>query len=247
MEPTDPFSEGETGQWAGVHPAPAFGDAMPAPGELGIKEKRTWKTWQVFCAMVIAALVGALLNYKTVPSSGASGSTGGYKLPPPGGASSSTTTTGGASDSTTTTAGAANSTTTTASSSGKSGAHSSSTTTTAAGSTSQTSSTTTTTAAAQTQVLVGPMQSQGDWTSPAFTITSGSWKIGWAFQCTAAPPSGPSFEVSVATAASSTGPPAVTETGLSGNAVATESTTGQQKLLVQAPAGCVWVVKVTGS
>src|SRR5208282_3561160 len=102
-------------------------------------------------------------------------------------------------------------------------------------------SSTTSTTAAPAQLLLGPTQSQGNWTSPAFTVTASGWNIGWAFRCTPAPTAGPSFQVSVAAAGSSpTGAPAISETGASGQAVSTESTIGKQTLVVQAPASCVW-------
>jgi hypothetical protein len=97
-------------------------------------------------------------------------------------------------------------------------------------------------------VLLGPTQMQGNWTSPAFAITAASWSIGWAFSCTPAPASGPSFQVSVAPSGSSpSGTPAISETGASGQSISAQTTTGAQTLVVQAPAGCTWVVKVTGS
>jgi hypothetical protein len=97
-------------------------------------------------------------------------------------------------------------------------------------------------------LLLGPMQSQGNWTSPAFSITAPGWNIGWAFQCSAAPTSTPPFEVFVTPSGSApTGSPAVSGTGTSGQSVTAQSSVGQQNLVVQAPADCVWVVKVTGS
>ena len=48
-------------------------DGVPAPGALGIKEKRTWKTWQLVGAVVIAVLVGMLINYRTVGASASGG------------------------------------------------------------------------------------------------------------------------------------------------------------------------------
>ncbi len=81
-------------------------DGVPAPGALGIKEKRTWKTWQLVGAVVIAVLVGMLINYRTVGASasgGSSGTTGGgsYTPPPPAGATSTTVPPGGSSAGTT--------------------------------------------------------------------------------------------------------------------------------------------------
>ena len=97
-------------------------------------------------------------------------------------------------------------------------------------------------------VLLGPVQSQGSWTSNPFTVTGGSWNIGWAFRCTPAPATGPSFQVFVVPAGATPGSTAaVSETGGSGQSVTAQSTTGSQELVVRAPAGCIWAVKVTGT
>jgi hypothetical protein len=89
---------------------------------------------------------------------------------------------------------------------------------------------------------------QGNWTSPTFTTTAAGWNIGWAFRCSPAPASGPSFQVFVTAAGSSpTGTPAISETGASGQSVTAQSSLGAQTLVVQAPATCTWAVKVTGS
>jgi len=89
---------------------------------------------------------------------------------------------------------------------------------------------------------------QGNWTSTSFTTTAAPWNIGWAFRCAPAPASGPSFVVMVTPAGSApTGTPAISETGPSGQSVTAQSSTGAQTLVVQAPASCVWIVKVTGS
>ncbi len=207
----------------------------PAPGELQIREQRSWKTWQLLVAAFLAALGGMLIDYWLQPASttaSASGGSGAYKLPPPPGSSATTTTVdSGASGGDTTTTTADYSTTTTVASSS---------TPTTAGAASQTTAT--------AQVLLTSPQSHGNWTSPAFSITSSSWDIGWAFQCTTAPASGSSFEVFVAPSGGSPSEtPAVSESGLTGQSVSSQSTTGQQMLVVEAPANCIWIVKVTGS
>jgi hypothetical protein len=43
------------------------------------------------------------------------------------------------------------------------------------------------------------------------------------------------------------GTPAISESGPSGQSVTAQSTLGAHTLVVQAPATCTWVVKVTGS
>ena len=99
-------------------PGSSQGDAMPAPGELHIKEKRTWKTWQLVAGMVAAALLGMALNYHTVGATGSSNAPA-YKLPTSTGSATTTvpSSAGGSSGSTatTTTAAAANRSTTTSS------------------------------------------------------------------------------------------------------------------------------------
>jgi hypothetical protein len=230
-------------------------DGVPAPGSLGIKEKRTWKTWQLAIAVVAAALVGMLLNYRTVDASGSgsSGTSGGgaYTLPPAGGGSTSTTVAPGGGSTPTTVAPGGSSTTTSAPTAGTS-----TTTSTASGkskgttksSTSSTIGSTTTTSIPPARLLLGPTQSEGNWTSPPFTITAPAWNIGWAFQCTPAPTTGTSFQVFVTAAGAAPGSAAaVSETGASGQAVTAQTSLGKQTLVVEAPANCAWAVKVTGS
>ncbi len=237
MPPPEQFSGGiGAGPGPELGPSTAFGssgsDAVPAPGQLHIKGKLTWKTWHMVIAIVVALLVGMGLNYHSVGASSSSGKPA-YTPPPPGGVTTTTAPASGKSTGSTTTV-AGGSTTTTA-------AGGSTTTTTS-------SSTSSSAAPAPAGVLLGPTQLQGNWTSPSFTTTAAGWNIGWAFRCTPAPASGPSFEVFVTPAGSSPGStPAITETGPSGQSVTAQSTLGAQTLVVQAPASCTWAVKVTGS
>jgi hypothetical protein len=213
----------------------------PMPGELNIKERRSWKTWQLLTAALVAAVFGMWINGDTGGASSTNGgaSAGNENLPPPSAASSgsaagtSTTTTaaaaGGGSSATTTTAGG-------------------STTTTAAGGSTTTSTPSSTAAAGPAHVLLLSPQLQGNWTSGSFATTAAPWNIGWAFNCAPAPASGPSFQVSVTPAGSAaTGTPAISETGPSGQSITAQSSLGAQTLVVQAPASCTWIVKVTGS
>ena len=203
---------------------------MPAPGELHIKGKRTWRTWQVAVAVVVAILVGMGLNYHTVGSSQASTAKA-YSLPPPARSGSTTATTVAP-----TTAGLHGAATTTTSAAGG-------TTTTTPG-----SSTTTTAAAGPARVLLSSAQMSGNWTSTAFTTTAANWSIGWAFRCTPPPAGGPAFQIFVTPVGGKpTGTAAVSQTAASGQSVTTQSSLGQQTLVVQTSASCVWVVKVTGS
>jgi len=214
-------------------PSPPHDVTVPARGELGIKERRAWRTWHLVVAVIVSAVLGMALDYYTDSGSHSStpSSSGGAYTPPPPAGSNTTTTAATNSGSTTT---ASSDTTTTAG---------------AGGGTAQSSTTTSTTAApAVARILLGPTQSRGNWTSPAFTTTVASWNIGWAFQCTPAPTGGASFQVTVAPAGStSPGTTAISESGASGQSVTAESTVGTQILTVQAPSTCVWAVKVTGS
>ena len=179
---------------------------MPAPGELHIKERRTWKSWQLVVAMVVAALAGMGLNYKTVGANAVVERSG---IQPARSDSvfhhHHATTPSSAS-------GSSGSTSTTAASGG--------TTTTAAGGSTTTSTAPSTAAAGPARVLMGPTQLQGNWTSPTFTTTVAGWNVGWAFTCAPVPASGPSFQVFVTPAGSSpSGTPAITGTGPSGQSV----------------------------
>jgi hypothetical protein len=189
----------------------------------------------VAVGMLIALIVGFALNYRTVggasPSHGGTGNNA-YTLPPPSGGTT-TTAAGGSAQATTTTTTAA-------------GGNATTTTTTAPSSSGSTTTTTSSGSPTPTRVVLGPMQSHGNWTSTAFATTAPGWYIGWAFQCTPVPTGGPSFQVFVTPVGGSpSGTPAVNETGGSGSAVATESTVGQQMLVVEAPTTCQWVVKVS--
>jgi type IV secretory pathway VirB2 component (pilin) len=195
---------------------------MPAPGELQIKGRRSWKSWQLVTAMVVAALVGMAINYRTVGSS-ASSNKSAYALPPPSGAASTTTTTTASSGAVTTT-----------------------TVAVAAGTT--TSSTVAAAASGPARLLLTPLQTHGNATTGPFTTTVAGWIIGWAFRCTPVPTSGSSFEVFVTTVGGTpSGVPAINQSGASGQSITTQSSLGQQTLVVDAPATCEWVVKVTGN
>ncbi len=206
----------------------ASSDHAPERGELKIKERRTWRTWQLLTAILVAAIFGMWINGDTGGGASSASSSGSGKLPPPSAAAS------GSSAASTTTTAAGGSTTTTAAGG--------STTTTAASSTSSTA------AAGPARVLLESPQLKGNWTSTSFTTTAAPWNIGWAFQCAPAPAAGPSFQVFVTPAGSAaSGTPAISETGASGQSVTAASSLGAQTLVVQAPASCTWIVKVTGS
>jgi hypothetical protein len=198
----------------------------PAPGELGITERRSWHTWQLVVFGVACLLLGMLITWSgnSGATQGSTGSSTGsnYKLPPPAGTSA------------TTAPGAASATTQPPATSGATSPPS--------------SAVTTTTTPGSPQVLLGPTaETHGSWTSSAFTVGSGTWSIGWAFRCTPAPASGPSFQVFVVPSGGKPGTtPAVNETGASGQSITSQTSVGSQELQVTAPTSCVWLVKVTG-
>ena len=219
----------------------ASADYHPGAGDLKIKERRAWHTWQLVLVACIAAVLGMWLyavagpNTSTVASHGGSAS-GAYKLPPAAGSGAATTVPSGSSSggaagaSTTTTTGAAGATTTT---------------TGAAGGTSPTTAPVT---VGPATVLVPQTQLTGNWTSPAFTIAGGTWNIGWAFQCVPAPTATPSFQIFVVNnGGAPSGSPAVTSTAASGNSVTPLTSTGSQQIIVQTSPTCRWITKVTGS
>ena len=231
----------------------------PEPGELKIKERRSWKTWQLLAAAGAAAVVGMWINGNVGSASGSgstgsgSGGRGGYALPPPSG-SSGTTTLGASSGA----AAPASSTTTTVApraSAGKGGASKGTTTTTSPQSSTTTlvggantdSSTPSAVAAGPATVLIPRTQQTGNWTSPTFTIAAGTWSIGWAFRCVPVPATPPAFEIFVVNAGGSPGStPAVSSPAASGQSVTSQTGTGGQQLIVQAGPACQWAVKVTG-
>jgi hypothetical protein len=223
--PTSPGS-------AGLAPS-AADTGVPEKGDLKIKERRSWRTWQLVAAVLVATVVGMAINGNTGTASGSGGSANGatgYKLPPPSGS------TAGGSSPTTTAVGA---TTTTAA-----GA---TTTTAAAGSNSMTA-TSAPVAVGPATVLIPQTTQSGNWTSPAFTIAGGTWNIGWAFQCAPAPSAPPSFEIFVVNNGAAPGStPTVTSSAASGQAITPETTTGSQQIVIQTSAACRWAAKVTGS
>ena len=256
-EPNAPRPESPLGMPPGPAPQltygpPEAGNRIPAPGELAIQGRRSWKTWQVSVIVLVALLVGMFINglaggNNSASSASSTNNQTNYKLPPP--ASGTTTTAPSASGATSTTVAGASSTTVTSGadekskSSGEKSKQSGTTTTTAA------SGSTTTTAPAATgplALLIPVMQSTGNWTSTAFTVTGAPWDIGWAFQCVPVPTSGPSFQISVAPAGATTGSTTVvSESGGSGQAVANPTTTGSQQITVTAQAGCKWAIKAS--
>ena len=244
-----PLSESQTG--GGTPPQvdrALAADYQPEPGELKIKERRSWKTWQLMTAVVLAAFVGMWFNGNAGSASSSASSGAGYKLPPSSGASGATATTApGAKGSTGAPAGSSTTTTTGAGESPASTTAGGSTATTAAGAAGA-ESPTTTVAVGPAMVLVPETQQSGNWTSPAFTIAGGTWNIGWAYQCAPAPAAAPAFQIFAVNNGGTPGAsPAVTSAAASGNSVTPLTSAGSQQVIVQTSAACRWAVKVTGS
>jgi hypothetical protein len=251
-----PTASAEGGPGWGVPPSPIGGSQAAAPppdpllsssyqpekGELKIKERRTWKSWQLLLAVLLAAGLGMWINALSGPATpssagSSSGSSGGYKLPPASGSSPSSAASHGTGSSTSRSG--AGTTATTA-------AGSATTTTSASGAGSST--TPSSVALGPVTVLIPQVEQSGNWTSPAFNIAGGTWNIGWAFQCTPAPSASPSFQIFVVNNGGTPGStPAVTSAAASGSAVTPETTTGSQQIIVQTSAACRWAAKVSGS
>ena len=84
------FEAGSVTSPSNVADAPlASSDDQPQPGELKIKERRSWKTWQLLTAILVATIFGMWINGDTGGGSSANGSSSGSsKLPPESAASS---------------------------------------------------------------------------------------------------------------------------------------------------------------
>jgi len=215
VTPTETATPGET--WTALTPGPSG----PAPGELKIKERRSWRTWQLVVVGAFFLLIGMIIGNSGSGSASNRPNAATYTLPPAGGS-------GGSSSSSTSTSAP-------------------STSTTAQGGGSDTSTSTTGASQGSPRVLLGPTQSRGSWTSQPFTIAGGTWNIGWAYRCIPAPASGPAFQIFVtAPGANPGGTPAVSETADQGQNVTSQATPGNQVLQIQAPSSCTWIVKVTG-
>ena len=213
----------------------------PEKGELKIKERRSWRTWQLVTAAVVAAILGMAINGNTGSKSGGATSSG-YKLPPESGSTASTSPGTVASS-----AGGASTTTAAADSTSSTGPAGSTGTTAPAGSSAATATSTPAVVGPAT-VLVPEVQQTGNWTSPTFTIAGGTWNIGWAYQCTPAPAAPPAFQIFAVNSGSAPGAtPAVSSAAATGNSITPLTSVGSQQVIVQTSAACRWAVKVTGS
>jgi len=188
---------------------------------LGIRERRSWATWQLASAVLIAVVVGMWVGWSGRGGGRASASAGAQSthltLPPLTVAPAATTVTTPA-----TTAPAATATTTTVSSSGTSAA-----------------------ATGPIVVVMPNTNDRGPADLPAIT-TAGHLQIGWKFSCVAAPGGAATFEILLVAASGGATSPVLTQTGRSGTGVTPLGNTGQVRLRVVTDPGCVWAVKAVG-
>jgi hypothetical protein len=238
-QPAPPFAPPLSGVSWSVEP-PAQGSQSLAAGSTVIKIRRSWKPWQkmwqLAAIFIVGLVLGLLINYGGGGNGSGTQSSASQSsnLPPP-------ASTGAGATTTTTTAGT-HSTTTTSSTPG-----SSTTTTTAAAGSATTTTTSATAVTGTPSILIPATQMKGNWTSSSFTVAGGTWNIGWAFQCSPTPVSGPSLQIFVvAPGANPSGSPAVGETGASGQSVTPQTGAGAHEVVVESPSSCVWAVKVSG-
>jgi hypothetical protein len=145
--------------------------------------------------------------------------------------------------------GSATAATGTSGASGPSGATGPSGTTGTSGNTGTTGESGTTGASGNTgtpQVLVPLTQRLGSWTSSPFTITSGTWQLGWAFACERAT-AGYTFQLLIVKQKAAGSPqPAVRDTALHDQGIAQETATGTLEVEAEENPFCVSAIKVVG-
>jgi hypothetical protein len=201
-----------------IDPTPS---APPPPGGLGIRQRRSWQTWQVVVAATVAWVLGMMVGYSGQKPSAESGT--GKPIVSLGALAANTPTTG---------AGAAPTAATTA--------------TTAAPET-----TVTTAAAPPVgapTVLMPNTPGSGPSDLPAFTA-GGPWSIGWHFRCVNTPAGTGTFSLEVIPDAGAPGAPAapaIQQTSREGQGVTPQTAPGRQHVKVTTDPACQWAVKVTG-
>lgn len=196
------------------------------PGGLGIREKRSFATWQLVLVAFVALLTGMVIgDTGRKPASGAAGGTPFITLPSsPTGAlhqptmSVQTVTPGSVPP------------------------------TTAAAPITSGASTTSIVASGAPQVeLVARTQGSGPSDLPTFK-TAGTWTVGWAFSCVGAASGTGPFTITVVSASGASDPaPAVSESSRNGQGVTKQpARTGSQHLHIATDPACQWAVKVLG-
>jgi hypothetical protein len=191
-------------------------------GGLGIKERRSWQTWQLSVAVFMAILLGMAVGHGGGGGSSSANSAGdakpAFKLPPRPDDGSPTPTTISSPAPPTTLASASPTT----AARGPSGGSAS---------------------GGPDAVLLPRTTGTGAQTLSGFTA-AGPWKLGWAFQCASAP----TFQIMVVPdGGSPPSQPAVDKADASGQGVSGQSTTGKLHLEVRAGPSCRWAVKASGA
>lgn len=213
---------------------PAPEPSWEQPGGLGIRERRSWATWQFVAAIVVATLIGMAIGHSGGGSNAAGGAGGGATLrtlPP------DNSTPGAATD--TTAPGASN--TSTSSAAGPSGPGAATTTTSGGPTTTTKPGAPTTTAPAGPQsYLIHNLQGTGPTNLPSFSVAGGAWSIGWAYRCVLAPGGAGKFQVMAGAAK------AVDEQGREGSGTTPQSKAGAQQLRIVTDPACAWAVTVVG-
>lgn len=201
----------------GVAPGPGWDQ----PGELGIRERRSWATWQLAVFGVVTALAGMAIGYSgKKPATSANSGAGVISLDGPSSRAPSV-----APQVTTPAAPEVTSTSTPP--------------TTAAAPA----------ASGPATVLSPNTTGAGPRDLPAFDAGA-SWSIGWHFRCTAAPNGTSAFTIDVVpepAAAVAGGAHAVEQSGHEAQGVAPQATAGRFHLKVTTDPACRWAVKVTGA
>jgi hypothetical protein len=97
------------------------------------------------------------------------------------------------------------------------------------------------------EVLVPRMQGQGPASTSVFAVADGTWNIGWAFDCGAAPAAARTFRIlAVARGGASSAQPVVDQRGRAASGVTPRSSGGTYVLDIETAPGCRWAVKVAG-
>jgi hypothetical protein len=178
-----------------------------SPGGLTIRDRRSWKTWQLITAMTASLIAGMAIAHTGSGAASAAGDTTPlYSLQPQ------------ASSSTAPTASAAPTTSREAPVPLKTG---------------------------PAVILLPNTNGKGAKTLATFSA-GGAWKIGYAFDCSAAAGGTGYFRVFVENVGVSATTPAIDKTARSGSGIASQTTTGEIRIHISADAACRWAVKATG-
>ena len=205
--------------------APMSDPSWDQPGGLGIREQRSWATWQMAVAAGLAVIVGMMIGYsgKKQSSTRSTGS-GPVSLSGLGAGVTATTTPSrvGVQPGTPPTSAPVAPANSIAPSSGSAAA-----------------------ACNQPKGFLLPnTPGRGPDALPAFT-THGAWCIGWVFDCAGAPSGTATFDILGVTATGTT--PIVQQSDRKAAGVTPQGAVGPQQLRVSTDPGCRWAVKVSST